>query len=112
MQRVVTLIALLAMAVCASVACQRPDLPEPAAARSAPPPCHPAPAPAPDEAAPPCLTACVVTQAEAKIVPAPASPLVPVALLAPQTLPAGHPAPVKTESAPEERYLRLRVLRI
>lgn len=113
MQRVVAIVALLAMAVCVTVACQRVDLPVTASAsQPAHPPCHPAPSSEPQDQPSGCVSACAVTQAESKA-------LVPTALLAEAGLaPAGALVPAREtpshtpDTAGEDRYLRLRVLRI
>ncbi len=113
MQRVIAIVALAAMAICVSVACQRVDLPVTASAsQPAHPPCHPSPSPEPQDQPSGCVSACAVTQAEGKA-------LVSADLLAEAVLvPAGVLVSAREttsqtpDTAGEDRYLRLRVLRI
>lgn len=112
MQRVIAIVALAAMAICVSVACQRVDLPVTASAsQPAHPPCHPSPSPEPQDQPSGCVSACAVTQAEGKALVSAALPE--AALAAAGALVSVRETPSHTpDRAGEDRYLRLRVLRI
>lgn len=113
MQRAIAIVALLAMAACVSIACQRIDLP--AGAASAPrshPPCHPAPASEPQDQGRSCVSSCAVTQAEGKSTLQ--AQWVAEAVLPPadSVLPAAFLPTAPEPSAPADRSVRLRVLRL
>lgn len=113
MQKVIAIAALAAMAICVTVACQRVDLPVTvSASQPAHPPCHPAPSPESQDQTGGCVSACAVTQAEGKALAATA--LLPEAVLAPDgaLVSAREIRSYRPDTAGEDRYLRLRVLRI